>query len=34
MVLRVSRILGVRICENTSMGSFGVKRISISLEIA
>jgi hypothetical protein len=34
MAVRVSRILGVRICENTSMGSFGTKRISISLEIA
>jgi hypothetical protein len=34
MAMPVSRILGVRICENTRMGSFGAKRISISLEIA
>jgi hypothetical protein len=34
MAVPVSRILGVRICENTSMGSFGAKRISISPEIA
>ena len=34
MAMPVSRMLGGRICENTRMGSFGAKRISISLEIA